>query len=317
MHVSICYFRFANATYRDVIEPKKKSLLIYVASLLLFGTNGIVAAAIPLQSTQIVMLRTLIGAPLIVVFAYILKRRGESTRPKNLSRQVLYIVASGVCTGLSWVTLYEAYNLIGVGISSLEYYCAPVIVVVTSIVLFKEKLCAHKATGFALTLLGTFIIGSEVALEGGSVIGLVLGAASALCHAGMVIFSKQAPDITGAISCATQLVLSFLMASLFVAATSGFSFIAEIPLNAWPFIVFLGLANTGLGCLMYFTAILRLPAQTVATLGYLEPLSAVVFAAMLLGEGMSVFQWTGAAMVIIGSIVSEKESSLLRFDRHE
>lgn len=295
----------------------KKSLLIYVASLLLFGTNGIVAAAIPLQSTQIVMLRTLIGAPLVVVFAYVIKRKGESARPKNLSKQVLCIVASGICTGFSWVTLYEAYNLIGVGISSLEYYCAPVIVVVASIVLFKEKLCAHKTAGFALALLGTFIIGSEVALEGGSVIGLVLGAVSALCHAGMVIFSKQAPDITGAVSCAIQLALSFLIASIFVAATSGFSFVAEIPLNSWPFIVFLGLANTGLGCLMYFTAILRLPAQTVATLGYLEPLSAVIFAATLLDEGMSVFQWTGAAMVIIGSIVSEKESDLLRFVRHE
>lgn len=283
----------------------RKYLFIYVVSLLLFGTNGIAAAAIPLQSTQIVMLRTLIGSPFVIAVAFVLKNKKASAKPTFKPKHVTCVVASGVCTGLSWVTLYEAYDLIGVGVSSLEYYCAPVIVVIASVVLFKEKLYVNKVIGFVLAILGTLIIGSEVALEGGSVFGLALGAISALCHAGMVIFSKQATDITGAASCAIQLALSCFVASLFIATTSDFSFIAEIPQSAWPAIVFLGIANTGIGCLMYFTAILRLPAQTVATLGYLEPLSAVVFAAVLLGEGMGVLQWIGAAMVIGGSLVTE------------
>lgn len=280
----------------------RKQSIIYIASLLLFGSNGIIAAAIPLTSSQIVMLRTFIGG---LFLAGVLALTYRKAAPRPSRRESAYLAASGVCTGLSWVTLYEAYRLVGVGISSLEYYCAPIIVMAVSIPLFKERLTVGKTTGFIVVLVGTLLVSEEALGTGGDAWGLTLGGLSALCHAGMVIFSKKAEGINGLQSSTVQIGISFLIAALFAAGSGGFGFLGAIPASAWPAIVVLGLVNTGLGCLMYFSAIVHLPAQTVATLGYLEPLSAVLLAVLVLGEPLSALQWMGAALIIGGAVLAE------------
>ena len=79
----------------------------------------------------------------------------------------------------------------------------------------------------------------------------------------------------------------------------------HVPSEAWPWILFLGSVNTGIGCWLYFSPLSELPVQTVAVCGYLEPLSAVVFSALLLGEKMTGIQIVGAACIIGGAVIGE------------
>ena len=67
-------------------------------------------------------------------------------------------------------------------------------------------------------------------------------------------------------------------------------------------LLLLGVVNTGLGCLLYFSSIGALPVQTVAILGYLEPLSAVVFAALFLHEQLQPAELCGAALILGGAV---------------
>lgn len=69
----------------------------------------------------------------------------------------------------------------------------------------------------------------------------------------------------------------------------------------WIFV--LGVVNTGLGCYLYFSPLAKLQVQTVAICGYLEPLSAVVFASFR--ESMTMLQMTGAACIIGGAMMGE------------
>ena len=48
-----------------------------------------------------------------------------------------------------------------------------------------------------------------------------------------------------------------------------------------------------------------LPVQTVAVCGYLEPLSAVIFSALLLHEQLTEAQIVGAALIIGGALFAE------------
>ena len=63
--------------------------------------------------------------------------------------------------------------------------------------------------------------------------------------------------------------------------------------------------NTGIGCYLYFSSIGRLPVQTVAICGYLDPLSAVLFSVLILRETMSPWQMAGAALVLGGAVLAE------------
>lgn len=278
----------------------KKSYIKYFTALLLFGSNGIVASLINLSSYEIVLLRTLIGSALLMAIFSL--GRGKLTFYKN-RRQFLFLCISGIAMGTSWMFLYEAYARIGVSISSLLYYCGPVIVMALSPILFKEKLTAVKVVGFAAVLCGVFLVNGNAFDGGGDTFGIFCGIMSAVMYSFMVIFNKKAKDITGLENSMLQLLISFLTVAVFVGIKQGFVMEIE-PSSILPILV-LGLVNTGIGCYFYFSSIGDLPVQTVAICGYLEPLSAVLFSFLFLKEAMMQVQMIGAALIIGGAMFGE------------
>lgn len=278
----------------------KKSYIKYFTALLLFGSNGIVASLINLSSYEIVLLRTLIGSALLMAIFFL--GRGKLTFYKN-RRQFLFLCISGITMGTSWMFLYEAYARIGVSISSLLYYCGPVIVMALSPMLFKEKLTAVKVVGFAAVLCGVFLVNGNAFDGGGDTFGIFCGIMSAVMYSFMVIFNKKAKDITGLENSMLQLLISFLTVAVFVGIKQGFVMEIE-PSSILPILV-LGLVNTGIGCYFYFSSIGDLTVQIVAICGYLEPLSAVLFSFLFLKEAMMQVQMIGAALIIGGAMFGE------------
>jgi drug/metabolite transporter (DMT)-like permease len=278
----------------------KNAYLRYLTALLLFGSNGIVASHISLGSCQIVLLRTLIGSALLVVLYLTGRPRANFA---NNKRHLFFLVLSGIAMGASWMFLYEAYRRIGVSIASLAYYCGPVIVMALSPLLFGERLTVRKLCGFASVLCGIFFIDAKTAWHAGVDFGLLCGVMSAVMYAAMVIFNKKAKSITGIENAALQLFVSFLTTAIFVGFT--FNFDINIQHGDWPYILLLGIANTGLGCYLYFSSIANIPVQAVAVCGYLEPLSAVVLSAVFLKETMTPMQIAGAVLIIGGAVFAE------------
>lgn len=277
-----------------------KAFIKYISALLLFGLNGIVASHIPMNSYEIVFLRTLIGSILLIALFLLGKGRFHI---KEYKKDTLFIVFSGVAMGTSWMFLYEAYQQIGVSLSSLLYYCGPVIVMILSPLIFREKLTAPKLFGFATVLVGIFLVNGNATQSSSNPWGLFCGAMSAVMYFFMVTLNKQSKNISGMENSVIQLVVSFLTVAVFMGIKQGF--VLDVPVSAWGWILVLGIVNTGIGCYLYFSPLAKLPVQTVAVCGYLEPLSAVVFAALLLGEKMTVIQIVGAVCIIGGAMIGE------------
>ncbi len=277
-----------------------KAFIKYISALLLFGLNGIVASHIPMNSYEIVFLRTLIGSILLIALFLIGKGKFHI---KEYKKDTLFIVLSGVAMGTSWMFLYEAYQQIGVSLSSLLYYCGPVIVMILSPLIFREKLTAPKLFGFATVLVGIFLVNGNATQSSSNPWGLFCGAMSAVMYFFMVTLNKQSKNISGMENSVIQLVVSFLTVAVFMGIKQGF--VLDVPVSAWGWILVLGIVNTGIGCYLYFSPLAKLPVQTVAVCGYLEPLSAVVFAALLLGEKMTVIQIVGAVCIIGGAMIGE------------
>ncbi|MBQ6945980.1 MAG: EamA family transporter [Ruminococcus sp.] len=278
----------------------KRAFIKYLSALLLFGLNGIVASHIALNSYEIVFLRTLIGSVLLLFLFLLSKGRFHI---KEYKKDTLFITLSGIAMGTSWMFLYEAYQQIGVSLSSLLYYCGPVIVMILSPLIFKEKLTIPKIVGFAIVLIGILLVNGNAADGNINTWGLFCAAMSAVTYFFMVTLNKQAKNITGMENSVIQLIVSFLTVGIFMLIKQGI--IIHVPANAWFWVLVLGIVNTGIGCYLYFSPLSKLPVQTVAVCGYLEPLSAVVFAAILLGEKMTLIQVVGAACIIGGAMIGE------------
>ena len=272
----------------------------YIASLLLFGSSGIVASAIDLPSAEVVVLRTSLGAGLLLVL--LLASRNKPALHRS-PRDLALVAGSGVAMGVCWVFVYMAYREVGVGITSLLYALGPVMVMAGSPWLFGERLTLPACACFAVVVVGAVLSNGPVAADGGGFLGLVHGLAAAVAYAAMIVLCKKAGPGSGLECSAVQLVAATFTA-LAATALQGIELVPVPPGSILPALM-LGLVNTGVGCYLYFSSIGNLSAQTVAVCDYVEPLTALGLSAAILGEALAASQWLGAALVIVGAVLCE------------
>lgn len=280
------------------MKTVKAAYLKYISALLLFGLNGIVSAQIPLTSTEIVVLRSFFGTAFLIV---ILAATRQKLTCLRCPRQAVLVAVSGAAMGASWLLLYRAYELVGVSIATLLYYCGPVLVMALSPIFFKEKLTIPKIIGIIVVFCGVIMLNG---VGGGTLdaLGLLCGIGGAALYVLMVITNKKA-GLPGLKNMTVQLLFGFLAAAVFYLLQGGA--VPTVPAESWGWMLLLGLVNTGFGCWLYFSSIGTLPVQTVSVLGYLEPLSAVLFSVVLLHEGLTPARWLGAAMIVGGAMAAE------------
>lgn len=164
--------------------------------------------------------------------------------------------------GASWIFIYEAYTQIGVSIATLAYYCGPVIVMILSPIIFKEKITSSKLLGFLAVIIGMLCVNWQALSQGKISWVLICGILSAIMYAIMVFFNKKAVSITGLENLMCQLIISFITVAIFIGIKQGFSVNINQG-NLLP-ILLLGVVNTGIVCYFYFSSIGSLPVQTVS-----------------------------------------------------
>jgi len=150
-----------------------------------FGPTGISAAAIALPSSDIVLLRTFLGALSLVTILAITQR--HKLQAPSRPREAAALLLSGAALGASWIFLFRAYQTIGVGVSSLLYYCGPIIVMALSPLIFGEKLTGGKIAGFIAVACGAFLIAAQ-GLGGNMPIA---GIACGIAHKPKLIFLDE------------------------------------------------------------------------------------------------------------------------------
>ncbi len=152
-------------------------------------------------------------------------------------------------------------------------------------------------------LVGIFFVNGQSA-DTLKTLGVTLGLLSAVMYSVMVMANKKAKQIVGMENSLLQLTTAFLTVAVFVLCKNGITF-PQILSSDVMWVLVLGLLNTGLGCYFYFSSIGNLPVQSVAVLGYIEPLSAVIFSVTILGEIILPLQIVGAVLIIGGAVISE------------
>ena len=125
----------------DNMQNDKKSLMMVLISMTIWGSIGIFRRFIPISSSLLACLRGIIGTLFLVVFVKIQNKRLFYPLTK---REILLLILSGVLMGINWILLFEAYNYTSVSTATLCYYMAPTIVVLLSPLFFHEKITPRK-----------------------------------------------------------------------------------------------------------------------------------------------------------------------------
>ena len=274
---------------------------MYILSMLIFGTNGILVHHISLASSQIILMRTLIGGLLLTLIVLL---RGGFDRA-GIRADLLPLLLGGSVLGLNWVALFEAYRQLNVSLATLIYYVGPILVLLFSPVLFREKLNSRKITSVVLVAVGLVCISGSIALRGMSMRGLLTAVVSALFYAAVIIFNKRITHTGGMQTAALELDIAFVIVLIYMMLTVG---LPHPAVSDIPWIAVIGLVNTGLAYLLYFSGLQKLPAQSAALISYVDPVSALVFSALFLHETMTPVQILGAVLIIGGAVFGELKS---------
>ena len=274
---------------------------MYILSMLIFGTNGILVHHISLASSQIILMRTLIGGLLLTLIVLL---RGGFDRA-GIQADLLPLLLGGSVLGLNWVALLEAYRQLNVSLATLIYYVGPILVLLFSPVLFREKLNSRKITSVVLVAVGLVCISGSIALRGMSMRGLLTAVVSALFYAAVIIFNKRITHTGGMQTAALELDIAFVIVLIYMMLTVG---LPHPAVSDIPWIAVIGLVNTGLAYLLYFSGLQKLPAQSAALISYVDPVSALVFSALFLHETMTPVQILGAVLIIGGAVFGELKS---------
>ncbi|OKL48051.1 DMT family transporter [Boudabousia marimammalium] len=277
-----------------------KSNLEFIAAMIIFGSNGVLASFVPWYSYEIVLARTTIGA--LSMLLIILLTRQRLVFKQHLSEMKM-LVFSGIFMGLNWMFLYEAYRHLGVGLAQILSSSGPALAMVLAPLIFKEQLRKHKLFGFAVVLVGMVFISSND-LSAGSLFGLACGFAATITYAGFIVCNRFAPSIQGSERVMWQLLIASVMVFGFV-LYRGTGLPSSLSFSAAIAVLLLGVVNTGLAVNLMFSSLQKLPLQTVGIYAYLEPMSALIFSALLLGEQMSLIQYLGVALILGGTAFAE------------
>lgn len=268
--------------------------------MVIFGTNGLLVANISLGSAEIVLMRTFLGS--LFLLAVVLVKRSFSFA--DLKADLVPATMGGAALGLNWVLLFSAYRSAGVGLSTLTYYCGPIIVLALSPVLFREKLTWNKLLAIAAVAVGMFCITGDIKPGSDVQTGILFGGGAALLYASLIVANKRVKRLSG-LNCAMyELIVAFFVVLIYLVASN-----VKLPVIpaaediVWVLVI--GLVNTGLAYYLYFSSLQKLPGQTVALVCYIDPLTALLVSGAFLGEKLFAVQIAGAVLILGGACLGE------------
>ena len=278
-----------------------KSYAKLIASMLIWGTLPIFVTNIPCSSAETVMWRIIFGTAFLLLVFVFAKNKSDKAMYKKWTPKLIF---TGFFMGANWVFLFEAYKWVDVSIATLTYYMAPIIVMIASVFLFKETAGKFKIIGTAAAIAGMVIV-TGVNVGGlDPMKGILYGLASAVCYASVTLLNKSTKGLSGLEMTIIQLIGAALAIIPYNFLTHTGPWL-DLASEAGVYAILVGLLHTGVALFLYLSSIQELPAQSVALCSYIDPASALIFAAVLLGDVLSPIQWVGAIMILGGAAVGE------------
>ena len=290
----------------------KNPKLLLVISMIVFGTIGLFVKYIPLSSGEIALYRAILAIILLGIFLLITKQKIDI---KTIKKDLLLLLISGMAMGINWMLLFEAYNYTSVSVATLSYYFAPVLVMVVSPILFKEKLSILQIICFVGSTIGLVLLTGISDLNGNNdhFKGIILGILAAIFYATVIILNKFIKGVSGVNRTFLQFVSSIIVLLPYVLLTSGIN-VLKLEGVSWIYLLIIGIIHTGICYCMYFSSVKELRGQEVAILSYIDPLVAVIVSLVFLSESMNVYQIIGGILILgfslFNEIVNSKERGI-------
>lgn len=235
-----------------------------------------------------------------VPFLFLLPIMGRPKTPferRDLPR--LLLVALANVAGYH-ISLNYAETTISAGLSALLISIGPILIVVLSLLLLKEKAGRRVLLGLALATLGTIVLslGSIRIGDFSSYAGIFEALLSAFSYALFTVLAKPLVQKYG--PAPTTIFAGLIGTAMMTPLLSG-SFLSQaeaLSFYGWIDVLYLGLLSTMFGYLLFYTLVRRGAVTRLAIQLYLIPVVSVVGGALLLMEPITPSVVAGGGLML-------------------
>ena len=237
---------------------------------------------------------------LLVPFSLVDRFRG--VRAMN-RRQISLAAASGVFLALHFVTWFTSLKYTSVASSVVIVTTQPVFVVIGSYLFFREKVSRKALLGGVLALSGSFVIGAGDFKAGMQAFaGDLFALAAAVLVSGYILIGRR---LRGSVELTGYTFVTYGASTLVLVAASLLTQVSFHPYPARDWVLFIALAAvcTLLGHTV-FNWVLRYVQASVVSVSILgEPVGAILWASLFLGENPTLRQVAGGALIFSGLFI--------------
>ena len=287
-----------------MVSPHLKGLLQVASASILFGTIGIfVSLTSQMPIGSIIFYRLLFGMAAIALFFACCGRLSE-LHP-NEKKQ--YLLLLGILQAGTMLSYFVSVKHTTVSIAVLLLYTAPIYVTLLSPLTLKEPITRRNLSALVLSLAGVILVIRPGAVlhdtDSMYLIGLGCGLISGLLYACMILTSGYLKDYyTGTAQAAWAIVITLTIFLPYSAAISG-----GVLLDNLYLLILLGLLPTAASLTLYFSGLAYVRAQNASIIALLEPISAVVFAFVILSQPITSTILAGGALILLGALMVSRE----------
>jgi len=269
------------------------------AAALVNGSIGTIVSYTTMPVAMLVSLRMCFAAGAL---ALVLGLRGRWPRPSD-RRTVLRLFVLGLVLAANLTCYFVAIRETGVAIAIFTSYLAPVYVAVVAPRLSGERTGPVVVAALAVALAGMLLILAP-SLNGAGLDpgGLDAGVAAGAFYAAYLLLSKslrrsgmESAGIVFVIAAITAVVL--LPSGLAQATASDFTAL-NVAMAA-----LLGVATTALTFSLFIDGLHFVKVQHASIIGYIEPVSAPLYALFLLGQRPSAWTVAGGVLIVVAGFV--------------
>jgi drug/metabolite transporter (DMT)-like permease len=249
----------------------------------------------------------------VALLVFLLLARVPLARPSP--RQWLQLALLGFF-GIFFYNLCFFYGLhyINASRASLIVALNPAVIGLASWLLFKERLSRAKVVGIAICIAGAslVIVSRNPQLLAGNAdawIGdlLIFG-----CVLGWGVYSLFSKDLNHTLGPVQTVTYSILLGTLMLWVTSAVrgelsvAALASLGPTQWMSLMYLGVLGSALAYIGYYDGIRKIGATRSGVFIALNPLTAVILGALLLGEQLTLAMCLGGGLILVGIFLCNK-----------
>ena len=281
--------------------------LLYAVGSSFFAGITAILVKIGVEDTDshlLTALRTIVVLIFSWIMVFVVGSQGtiSEVSPKTL----LFLCASGITTGASWICYFHALQIGDVNKVVPIDKSSVVLTILLGVLFLGEPMSVSKGICVILIAAGTYLmIENKQGTEEGkkkSKSAILYALLSAVFASLTALLSKIGiVGIESNLGTAIRTIIVLIMAWLIVLAGGKQKQIRDVSRKSWTFIILSGIA-TGLSWLCYYRALQDGPISVVLPIDKLSILISIAFAYIIFKERLTRRSGLGLAMIVAGTL---------------